>query len=325
MVALLGGCLPEDSGGYEVTASFARAAGLFERSRVVAMGLDVGHVETIRIDGDRIEVTMRIDEEVPLPEDVRATIAPLSVIGERNVVLGPAYSPGADRLPDGGHIPIERTRSAPEPDDVLDAVLDVAAVLDAPETRELLTGAAGALEGRGELIGEALESGARIATQLREQDRELLDAAEGLADLAEVVNRRGDQLTGLVDSYATGLDLLASDRDRLRPLLTELLRAMDEGEQLVDAVGSQLPEDFAKLTTIALQLEANTGSVAAMLEALPGVVDVLLAAHRPDAQAIKLRFSGGPTFATFLNQILALLGIPGLTCVPTPDVDCEGA
>ncbi len=320
---VLTACAAGDDGGTTVTATFARAAGLFERSRVQTLGLDVGHVDAIEVAGDVIEVTLRIDPDVPLPADVTATIAPVSLIGERNVVLGPAYRPGTPQLEDGAHIPLGRTRSAPEPDDVLDAVLEVSGLLDRPETRELLTTAADALDGRGELLGDAIGAGGRIASQLRAQDDELLTAADGLADLAGIVNRRGDQLTELVDGYARALDILASDRDRLRPLLAEVLRAVDEGEQLVTAVGGQLPADLATLTTVAHQLEANTASIATMLETLPQVVDVLLAAYRPETQGVKLRFTVGPTIATLLGQVGGLLGLDLLDCVPTPDIACE--
>jgi phospholipid/cholesterol/gamma-HCH transport system substrate-binding protein len=323
LALLLSGCAQPGDGGYQVTATFPRATALFEESRVKVMGLDVGHVERLSVEGDRIRAELRIDPEVPLPEEVHAAIVPLTLIGERNVVLYPAFQPGDDRIGDGFEIPPERTRVTVEPDDVLETVAEITEAIDAERTAEVLGTVAGALDGRGEAYGQAIEDGARIAAVLREHDQRLLAAGETLTELARAVGAREDQLLDLVDAYAEATSMLAEERRRLRPLLAGLQGLMEEGATVIETFEETLPRDVATLAGLALVLEANTASVQRLVVALPIIAELLLDAYRPDAQAVKLRFSGGPTFLTFVNQLTGLLGLPPFDCLPTPDVACE--
>src|SRR5690606_9891074 len=95
--SLLTGC-GGGAGTYELSARFPSAVALYEDSDVLVMGVSVGTVESVTIDGDSILVDMKIRDDVPLPADVTATIHPASLIGERNVILGPAWKPGDDEL-----------------------------------------------------------------------------------------------------------------------------------------------------------------------------------------------------------------------------------
>jgi phospholipid/cholesterol/gamma-HCH transport system substrate-binding protein len=323
VVLLLAGCTQPGDGGYRVSATFPRATALFEESRVKVMGLDVGHVERLTVEGDRIRADLRIDRDVPLPEEVHAAIVPLTLIGERNVVLYPAFRPGDTRIGDGFEIPPRRTRVTVEPDDVLETVAELTESIDAERTAEVLGSFAGALDGRGAAYGRAIEDGARIAAVLREHDQRLLAAAESLTELGRAVGAREEQLLALVEAYAEATSMLADERAQLRPLLVALRALVDEGSAVLEAFEETLPEDLAALAELALVLEANTASVQRLIIALPVIAEMLLEAYRPDTQALKLRFSGGPTFTTFVNQLTGLLGLPPFECVPTPDLDCE--
>lgn len=319
------GCSQPGTGGYRVSASFARATALYEQSRVKVMGLDVGHVESIAIEGDRIRVDMRIDAEVPLPTDVEATITPLTLIGERNIVLSPAWTPGDDAIEDGHAITPQRSHVTVEPDDVLETVMEVTTSLDAEQMADAVRSVDDALEGRGDRINRALGDTARLARVLREQDDDLLAAAEGLSELAHTLNTREGQLRTLVATFAEATDILSAERDHIEPFLQGLLGLMEEGEVVLAAYEEQLPEDLARMATVALALQANTESVTTLVATLPAVADMMLAAYRPDTEAVKLRFTGGATGETLLRQLAQVLDLPVPDCIPTPDRDCEEA
>ena len=325
LALVMAGCSQPGTGGYRVSASFARATSLYEQSRVKVMGLDVGHVETIAIEGDRIRVDMRIDPDVPLPADVEATITPLTLIGERNVVLSPAWTPGETAVEDGHAIAPQRSHVTVEPDDVLETVMEVTSSLDAEQMADAVRSVGDALEGRGDRINRALGDTARLARVLREQDEDLLAAAEGLSELAHTLTAREDQLRTLVATFAEATDILAAERDHIEPFLQALLGLMEEGESVLAAYEEQLPGDLARMATVALALQANTESVTALVATLPAVADMMLAAYRPDSEAVKLRFTGGATGATLLRQLAQVLGLPLPDCIPTPDRDCEEA
>lgn len=324
LALLLAACAQPGDGGYLVSATFPRAAQLFEDSRVKVMGLDVGHVEAIAIEGDRIRVDLRIDDAVRLPVDVEAAIVPLSLIGERNVVLAPAWQPGDDAVADGHRIDPDRTHVTAEPDDVLDTVVEVTTSLDEAGMGDAVERAATALEGQGATIRDAIDRGARMAGVLADQDDDLLAAAEGLADLAGTLNDREEQLTTLTGQVAEATDLLASEREHLRPLLASVAELVDRGDRVLAAYEGDLAADLAALSRVARALEVNTASVARLLAALPPIAEMLLAAYRPDTEAIKLRFTGAVTGPTVLNQILGVLGLPPVEgCTEFPGISCE--
>ena len=78
--------------GYHLTAYFESAVGLYPHGDVSIMGVGIGTVDAVEIEDTHVRVEMTIDADVPLPADVQATIEPLQLIGERNVVLFPAWT-----------------------------------------------------------------------------------------------------------------------------------------------------------------------------------------------------------------------------------------
>ncbi|MFD0537317.1 MlaD family protein [Actinomadura luteofluorescens] len=101
MTASLGGCSLAPSAGGERTmvVYVPKARSFYEESKVKVMGADVGLVDKVENQGDRVKVTFHLRRDVPLPKGVQASIVPLNLIGERNLVLHPAWRPGRPRRP----------------------------------------------------------------------------------------------------------------------------------------------------------------------------------------------------------------------------------
>lgn len=83
----------------EVKAIFDDVAGLDDESAVRIAGVRKGHVEDIRVLKDgRAEVTMVVDDDVPLHTNANARVANLGMLGEKYIELDPG-SPQAGLLP----------------------------------------------------------------------------------------------------------------------------------------------------------------------------------------------------------------------------------
>lgn len=92
-------------GGQEVSAIFKDGLNVTPRSSEVRVsGINVGKVDTVSLDGNRVIVTMTVDGDVELRPDASATLRLKSILGEKYVALDPGSEPG--RL-EG---PIEETR-----------------------------------------------------------------------------------------------------------------------------------------------------------------------------------------------------------------------
>jgi virulence factor Mce-like protein len=114
-----------------VTAYFDRAVQIFPGNSVRVLGVDIGRVTEVEVDGDqsRVAVTFKIeDEDVKLPDDVEATLIPVSLLGERYVQLFPAYEAGPTF--DGDEIAMDRTSVPVEQDELLRSLQDYFGELD---------------------------------------------------------------------------------------------------------------------------------------------------------------------------------------------------
>ena len=81
--------------GYRVTARFDDVAGLKVRSPVTMAGVNVGRVESIVFDNERLDavVTMRINSKFNrIPDDSDASILTAGLLGSKYVGLGPGGS-----------------------------------------------------------------------------------------------------------------------------------------------------------------------------------------------------------------------------------------
>lgn len=298
--SLIGG-----GGGYQVTAYFERAVALYPFGHVNAMGISVGRVDAVEIEDTRVRVEMTINDDVPLPADdpdtdaydgVRATIAPLTLIGERNVVLfspddrgrvGPPWTQaledaGAERAGDGYEIPLEVTIVPVEPDEALAAFDELARAVDPDAVTELVTSAANATEGQGQNFNALLGEASELTTNLAELDNQLVDAAANLHVLASAVNSREQQLSSLINSFSEATAVLASEREGIASFLDALVRLTNEGTWFLDTFENQLPGDVAIVTQLVATLVNNTESLRTLLAAFPAVTDILRQGYDTD-------------------------------------------
>jgi phospholipid/cholesterol/gamma-HCH transport system substrate-binding protein len=84
-----------DDDGYRVTARFDDVAGLKVRSPVTMAGVNIGRVESIVFDNERLDavVSMRIKDKFnQIPDDSDASILTAGLLGSKYVGLGPGGS-----------------------------------------------------------------------------------------------------------------------------------------------------------------------------------------------------------------------------------------
>lgn len=106
-------------GGAVVEAVFNDVGGLEEQTPVRLAGVRVGRIESIRLDGARALVRIRLQPGITLPASTRATLVSSGLVGEKYVALK-ADPDDARPLPPGKRIPVVPSGS-------LDALMDQAA------------------------------------------------------------------------------------------------------------------------------------------------------------------------------------------------------
>ncbi|HZQ27741.1 MAG TPA: MCE family protein, partial [Acidimicrobiales bacterium] len=325
-LAALPACSSGGGGGYALTAYFDKTVSLYPKSRVKILGLSSGRIDSVDVVGTQVRVRMTIDKDVPLPADVQATIVPLSLIGERYVQLFPAWTVGEPQLPPGSVIPIERTSIPVEPDQALAALKKFLDALDPNATGRLVHNLAQDLQGNGTKLNDALAGLANLANTLADKDQQIVGLVQHFDQFTATLRTREGQLGKVMDQFAAATKLLSDERQTIERLIKGLASVSSDGLDLVGKHAPQLNTDIETLTHTLEIVNANLDSVRQFLTATPLTVagqnldgkQGLAAAYDPTFHHLDLRNQTTPTLALLLNAI----GIPSNgVCIPI-DVTC---
>jgi virulence factor Mce-like protein len=314
-------------GDMKLTAYFPRTVSLYPHSSVRVLGLPAGRVTDVEVDGRRVRVEMALDENIPIPRDVRATLVPLSLIGERYIQLAPAWKEGQPRARSGDVLGLDRTSVPVEPDEALAAVKEFLDSLDPDATGRLVQNLAEDLEGSGANLNDALKGIADLTTTFAEKDDALIRIIEHFDDFTVTLRTREGQLGQVMDDFATTTSLLAQERRNVETLVASLADLSRVGFDLVSEHGARLDRDLTILTRLLKSVEANVDTVVSLLDSVPRLVagddldgegEGLIAAWDPAYAHLDLRTQISPVIASLFQAI----GIPTLAiCLPV-DVSC---
>lgn len=103
------------SWGYPLHATFTTAGGLQDGAVVELAGVEIGRVESVGLEDYQAKVTLKIRNDVVLPEDTRAAIKTKGLIGERYVEITPGTGNG--RLKPGAWL--QKTESPVDINDII--------------------------------------------------------------------------------------------------------------------------------------------------------------------------------------------------------------
>lgn len=320
LTASLGGCsLAPAPGERTMVVYVPKARSFYKQSKVKVMGADVGLVDRVENQGDKVKVTFHLRGDVPLPRGVQASIVPLNLIGERNLVLHPAWRPG-EAKETSDVIPIERTHVPVEVDDALSSFTNLANALDPTKMQNALGTAAGTVRGNGKQFNATLEQSARLIENVAGQDEELIKVAQNLNRLAGVVRGREQILGAMIRDFGTASQVLSSERGELQQLINGILDLAKNGDALLQKYKGNLPYDLAVLTRIALILKGNAKQLAQLLNVLPGISGALINGYNPKNKSLQIRFATDAFLRTWLKGLRNTdeVGCP----LPEPNSNC---
>ena len=307
---------------YEVVARFPRAVSLYEQGAVQVLGLPAGEVRDIEIVGDEVEVTMAIDTDIPLPQDVRAAIVPQSLIGERRIQLFPPYQEGDATVSDGYEIPIEDTVVPVEPDEALAALKEFLDSLDPEGVGRLIDNAATTLDGQGENLGSALDELSELVGNIEDNDDAIISISERFDDFTSTLLTRESQLAEALDDFAVVAQVLADERAEIERLIEGMATLSENGLDLVSEHAVRLRTDIDIVTRLVRSVDTNLAGVQDVLDAGPAIFSGFTDAYNEELRALDLRNNFSPLVAQALLPLFDAVGIP-LPCIPV-DVACPG-
>jgi phospholipid/cholesterol/gamma-HCH transport system substrate-binding protein len=267
------GHVPFTGYGYELNATFANSANVALNSPVRIAGVDVGKVISTERDGDATKVTFTVSGSGrPIHDDAFASIRPrIFLEGNFFIELDPG-SPSAPELDSGGTIPVSRTSTAVQLDEVLTALqspvrADLSRLLESygtalthePTAAEDLsqlpevkgkTGAE-ALNGAFKYGGEAGRYSSQVANALlgtEQKDLSRLVSSAGRT-FGALASRESD-LQGLIDNFNVFTGALAEQSTNLSTTIHLLAPTLRVAHSSLVSLNRTLPP----LRTYAIEL-----------------------------------------------------------------------
>ncbi|QGN48291.1 MCE family protein [Micromonospora sp. WMMD558] len=277
-----------------LVAQFTGTVGVHPGSDVRVLGVRVGEVVEVRPQGRTVRVTMRYDREVQVPAGAQAVVVPPSVVSDRYVQLTPAYAGGAV-LADGAEIPVERTATPMEIDDIYRALDDFNRALgprganaDGALSDLVATGRAN-LEGNGDELHDTLDGLSQALTTLADGRQDLFGSVANLQRFTTALARSDQQVRAFNRQLAEVAAQLAGERDELAAALRNLATALADVTTFVRQNRDLLTADVAALADVTGVLVRQQQAVIDILDVAPLALNNLALAYNPRSGTLDTR------------------------------------
>lgn len=252
-------------GAYTVNMRLADSGGIYETAPVTYRGVQVGNVGTLSLSPTGVNVQLKIDHGVKIPQDTTAQVANLSAVGEQYVNLTPQSDNGP--YMNGDYvIPVSRT-SIPVADAVLLSNLDkLVNSVDRKNLAIVISELGKATADTGPSLARLIDSGNALLASAQAALPQTLKLAD---DGRTVLNTQAD-VAGDLKTFSHNLNLLSaqlvtSDPD-LRRLLDNGVASAKTLQGLLAANQKNLPTLLGNLVTLGTIQEQR----------LPGLQEILV-------------------------------------------------
>jgi phospholipid/cholesterol/gamma-HCH transport system substrate-binding protein len=327
LLAALGWTILRPAGQYRVTAWFTQTVGLYPGSDVRVLGIHVGDIVDVLPEGDRVRVNMLIDDDYDIPADADAVVLAPSLVSDRYVQFAPVYDGGAT-MEDGAEVPLERTATPVELDQVYGALDELSAALGPNGANEngalsdLVDVGAANLEGNGEALNRTLTGFSQAVETLSDHRDDLFASLDNLQTFTTALATIDAQVGEFNTNMAAVADLLAQERDDLASAIRLLNQALSDVAGFVQDNSTLLTTNVNRLADVTLALVQQRQALAEVLDVAPAALGNLSHAYNPDYGTLDTRDNsvGSTAPEVIVCQILAATGRVTIANLPVPGV-----
>jgi phospholipid/cholesterol/gamma-HCH transport system substrate-binding protein len=254
---------------YTVQARFTDTAGLRTGDKVRVAGVLSGQVGTIRQHGNKVDVDLKIDSKVKLPEDVRAEVVVETLLGSKYVrlVAGDDWSHTL-----GGGDLITDTSTPTEVIDLQNVGTPLLEDSDGKALNDLLGKIDKVTAGQRGNVGDIITGLNRLTGAIDRRQAEARRLIGSSRTVTRTLSARDEDLLAIVDDLNVVLDGLAKRRVQLVTLLQETEAT---ARQTADLVADNRPKLDAVLDEIHQDLrivDKNQSALAASLSGLSNAI-----------------------------------------------------
>ena len=245
-----------DVGSHPLTLTiyFDNVLDLVPQSAVKLNDVPVGRVEDVTLsspndnsgdhatNGWTAKVTVSVNSDVKLPDNARAMIKQTSLLGEKYVDLEqPLGNPSAAALKSGDTIPITRTGSAPETEEVLGALSLLLNGGGLQQIKIITTELNKALDGNESAVRDLINQLNTFVGTLDQQKNQILDSLdEASTSWRSRSTTTRQTITDALDTFPQALAVLRQNRSKLTTMLVSLSNLGTVATHVINATQTQL-------------------------------------------------------------------------------------
>lgn len=230
---LPGSPVDEDS-SFEVTAEFADILNIVPRSPVMVDDVTVGEVTDVERVGWHARVTLRIRDDVDLPDNAVADIRQVSLLGEKYVALeAPTDVAPSGNLSEGDTIDLADTGRNPEVEEVLGALSFLLSGGGVAQLGTITHELNAVMDGRTDRLRHLLGSLEDVVGTIDDQKEDILRAMESINSLTATLNAEKDTITDALDVTGPAIEVLAAQHDELIAMLGSLDELGEVGTRVI--------------------------------------------------------------------------------------------
>jgi phospholipid/cholesterol/gamma-HCH transport system substrate-binding protein len=277
--------------GRRVEAYFSAAVGVYPGSDVRVLGVKIGTIDEVTPVGTQVRTRLTLERDVPVPANASAVVIAPSVVADRYIQLAPAYTGGA-QMRDGAVIPIARTQTPIELDQLYDSLKRIAGDLgpnganrQGALSRALQVGAEN-LQGNGKSLNDTIAQFGQAGRTLADSSDDLFATIANLQTFTTMIKKNDAQVRLAERQLSDVTGFLAADRDELGAALRELAVALGEVRRFISENRALLKKDVDKLASLTQTLVDQRRSLAEAFDVLPLNATNLVNAYDPATRAL---------------------------------------
>jgi phospholipid/cholesterol/gamma-HCH transport system substrate-binding protein len=222
----------DDDHSFEVTAEFNDILNVVPKSPVMVDDVTVGEVTDVERVGWHAKVTLRVKDDVDLPDNAIAEIRQVSLLGEKYVALEAPPTGATGTLSDGDNIGLSDTGRNPEVEEVLGALSFLLSGGGVEQLGTITHELNAVMDGRTDRLRHLLGSLDDVVGAIDAQKDDIVDAMDAVDHLTATLNSEKHTITSALDVMGPAVQVLAAQHDQL----IEMLRSLDR----LGAVGTRV-------------------------------------------------------------------------------------
>jgi virulence factor Mce-like protein len=299
----------------QVSADFEEGIGVYPGTPVRVLGVSVGAVTSVKPQGRTVHITMDVEDQYKLPANATAVEVANSLVSDRYIQLS-AYTGRGATLPAGANIPIQRTSSPAELDDIYKALNDLSQALGPNGAnkngalQDLLHVSAANLTGNGKAIGTSVQKLSDAARTLANNKGDLFQTVKNLQLFTQTLQQSDAAVRHFEEQLAQVSNDLAGERQDFGEALRLLGLALNDVATFVRTNNAKFHTSIKGLEGVTAILLKEKSALNEALQIAPYALANIVHAYQPDLGVIGTR--GNLDSLTDPGQLCEALDLNGL-------------